>query len=269
MGSRLKELFFSQSALGAFLNCQLKFRRRYLDGLFWPGSWALDASGKEAMERGRLFHLLAQRYFSSGEETDYTLVGDEGLQDWLRRLSKFRPFDPAIVFQPEQELRQNSGGMKLMAKFDLLAFAPGGRVMIYDWKTSDSVPKQEYWRKHLQTVVYRYLACAAGAACSPYGKVEPEAVTMLYWNPRHPGMPVVLPYSRKLFAQDEEYLQKLVEEIVLRDTDQFFATTDGKRCRHCEYSPVCLGERAAEVDVEEEDADLDLDWDSITEIAPL
>ncbi len=266
MDSRLNELFFSQSALGAFLNCQLKFRRRYLDGLFWPGSWALDAAGREALEHGRLFHLLAQRYFSSGEEKDYGLVP---LQDWFRLLREFRSNDPSLVFQPEQELRLNSRGMKLMAKFDLLAFAPDGRVLVYDWKTSDSVPKQEYCRKHLQTLVYRYVVCAAGEACSPYGKVEPEAVSMLYWNPRHPGTPVVLPYSRRQFTQDEEYLRKLVGEIVTRNPAEFFATTDVKRCRHCEYAAVCLGERAAEVDVEEDEDDLSLDWDSIDEIAPL
>ena len=56
----LNELYLSQYALSTFDTCPRKFRYRYVDGLFWPRNWtSLDQ--RDRMEKGRLFHLLAQR----------------------------------------------------------------------------------------------------------------------------------------------------------------------------------------------------------------
>jgi len=267
LSNNLKQLYFSQSALGTYQSCQLRFRRRYLEGLYWPNTWALDEMGKAGLEQGRLFHLLAQRYFSGGMDPHYSVINDP-VREWLSSLVSFRPFQQHLVFQPEQELRLNSGVFRLVAKFDLLLFTPEGRSVIYDWKTTSAVPKQEYWRKHLQTVVYRYVLCAAGEACSPFGPVKPEDLSMIYWNPQYPGTYATLGYSEREFVRDGEFLQRLMAEIMAKESGEFFATTDQKRCRHCEYSPVCLGERAVEVDVAEDDQDLELDWDSIEQILP-
>lgn len=264
--NNLKELYLSQSALGTYQSCQLRFRRRYLEGLYWPNTWALDEEGKGVLEQGRLFHLLAQRYFTAGQEPGYSIV-TEPVREWLKHLVNFRPYEQDVIFLPEQELRLNTGKVRLVAKFDLLVFTPEGRALIYDWKTTGAAPKLEYWRKHLQTVVYRYMLCAAGEACSPYGPIKPGDVTMIYWNPRFPRNYVTMGYSEREFARDGEHLRRLAAEIVKREFADFFAATDQRRCRHCEYSPVCLGERAAEVDVAEDDLNFALDWESVNEIA--
>ena len=39
MVRKLDELYFSQLALRYYEKCPLKFHRRYLDGLYWPGDW--------------------------------------------------------------------------------------------------------------------------------------------------------------------------------------------------------------------------------------
>ncbi len=260
------EMFFSQSALGTYQSCQLRFRRRYLEGLYWPGTWALDKEGKDILEQGKLFHLLAQRYYMLGQDPNLNSVISEPIREWIRRLVDFRPLEPGTVFLPEQELRLHTGDLRLVAKYDLLAFKPDGRVLIYDWKTTGTAPKKEYWERHLQTIIYRYGLCAAGEACSPYGKVLPEKVSMLYWNPQFPGNTASMTYSTGQFFKDEEYLKGLIKEIENREYELFLATTDEKRCRHCEYSPICLGERAAEAALEEDDLNLELDWESINEI---
>ena len=266
--SNLKELFFSQSALGTYQNCHLKFRRRYIEGLYWPGAWSLDDAGKVSMEQGRLFHLLAQRLYSVSESQTLVQNLPEPLQRWFDSLVDFRPPEPGSLLLPEQELRLQTPELRLVAKYDLLYLRPDGKAIIYDWKTTGKPPKREYLERHLQTIVYRYVLCAAGEGCSPYGKVVPENVTSIYWNPQYPLSYIAMPYSTPQFHKDEKFLKALVREIGEREFGMFLATTDERRCHHCEYSPICQGERAGEVEIEEDDLDLDLDWESIDEIGP-
>lgn len=261
------ELFYSQSALGTYQNCPLKFRYRYLDGLYWPGTWALEPQGKRNLERGSLFHLLAQRYYTGGEANIAGQLGDDDITLWLQRLIEFRPFDQENYFSPEQELRVCRQGLRLVAKYDLLMQLADGRVVIYDWKTGNSPPKKDYWQNHLQTMVYRYMLCAAGDACLPYGKVEPDELSMIYWDPQYPASYVPLAYSRQQFASDEEFLRGLIGEIESKQPEHFLATLDDKRCRHCEYCPICLGERSMEPPIEQDNGDLDIDWQGLEELA--
>ncbi len=264
---KLDQLFYSQSSLGAYQSCQLKFRRRYLEGLFWPGSWGLDQAGREQLEQGRLFHLLAQRYFSDGVDPLHDVNVGEPVGGWINNLINLLPLSKDNLYLPEQELRLNAGNLRLVAKYDLLLFTPQGKVLIYDWKTTAGIPKPAYYTKHLQTLVYRYVLCAAGEACSPFGKVNPEDVSMMYWNPQHPSYLEPLPYSSWSFAKDFQLLHELVTQIESREFDNFLATTDVKRCNHCEYAPICLGERASQTEISEEYQDLDLNWEEIYEVA--
>ncbi|HWJ02925.1 MAG TPA: PD-(D/E)XK nuclease family protein [Verrucomicrobiae bacterium] len=260
----LKDFFYSQSALGTYQACQLKFKRRYLEGLFWPTTWSLDERAKELMEQGRQFHLLAQRYYAADGQTGHNLA--DPLSAWLVNLSAFRPIEDGSVFLPEQELRLHTPDLRLVAKYDLLVFKPDGRAIIYDWKTTGKPPRKEYWERHLQTIVYRYLLCAAGEACSPFGKVSPNMVSMLYWNPQYPEGFAAVPYSDSQFERDGQYLTSLLNEIESREWERFLATADEKRCKYCEYSPICLGVRAEEVELDEDAAvDMDLDWDNTAE----
>ena len=116
--------YYSQLALSIYQSCQLRFRRRYLDGLYWPRPIS------EQVELGMDFHLVSNRYFASGQQESYG--GDLG--SWLEALYRFRPLAPGLVFLPEQELRLKDGPVRLVAKYDLVALEPG-RVVIYDWKT--------------------------------------------------------------------------------------------------------------------------------------
>ena len=77
MPGKLDDLFFSQLALLYFEKCPLKFRRRYLDGLFWPRDWGGNQEMKELLEKGELFHQLAWRYYSRGETIDDKLLPGE------------------------------------------------------------------------------------------------------------------------------------------------------------------------------------------------
>ena len=122
MANSIDKLYFSQLALSTYLTCQLKFRRRYLEELYWPRPTT------PAVELGNDFHAAAERYFLTGEEEKYP----PPLGGMLENLHSFRPLEPGALFLPEQQLRLNSS-IKLVAKYDLIVLAD--RVYIYDWKT--------------------------------------------------------------------------------------------------------------------------------------
>jgi hypothetical protein len=242
--------FYSQLALSIYQSCQLKFRRRYLDGLYWPRPLS------EQVELGRDFHLVSNRYFASGQPESC----DGDLGSWLEALYRFRPLTPGLVFRPEQELRLKDGPVRLVAKYDLVALEPG-RVVIYDWKTDRRRLTAKACDRTLQTIVYRYLMVRAGNGY--WGRpVTPADVTMIYWNPRYPEGAVTLQYDEKRFRQDEEWLREAIAEIDGKDPDNFLATTDESTCQACEYSPICRG--ASSPEPEEDDCDdLSLSWEDI------
>lgn len=259
----LHEMYFSQSALGTFDTCQLKFRRRYLDGLFWPTNWGGHEEQREGMELGQLFHTLAQRYFARGEmPVNPGLLGDP-LQQWFTRLTEFRPFQQQGLFLPEHELRLNENGVKLVAKFDLIYIAPTGRCVIYDWKTHPGHVNAPFWRNSWQTILYRYVFSKVGDVYASRGRWNPEEITMIYWNPRYPHEVEPLVYSLKWQQKDERKIHEQIQSIQTLAYENFAPTSNLKNCNHCEYSPICHGKRALMLELEEEDTDFDLDWEAI------
>jgi radical SAM protein with 4Fe4S-binding SPASM domain len=244
--------YYSQFALSIYQSCQLRFRRRYLDGLYWP------RPADEQIRMGSDFHLISQRYFAYGHKERY----DGELGRWLDAFYRFRPFDESLVFLPEQELRLSDGALRMVAKFDLIMLAPD-RVVIYDWKTDERRLVREYYERTYQTLFYRYMLVKAG---SGYWNrpIAPSDVVMIYWNPRYPSTVVSLPYDERQYRKDGERLGEMIEEIENRDIDRFFATTEERVCRACEYSPICHG--TPPVDLEDETDDLSLSWDDIEEL---
>lgn len=261
----LDEFFFSQSALIAFQNCPRKFRYRYLDGLFWPADWGSDVEQRKAIEEGRQFHLLAERYYYRGEAPEEMSVSGE-LGRMFQEMVQFRPYQASVRFWPEHELRVNDGILRLVAKYDLLYITPAGRAIIYDWKTNATPSKINYWRNHLQTIVYRYVLCKVGGIYAPDGIIRPEDVTMVYWNPRYPHAAEPLNYSAKQMENDEIFLRDTISKIKQLDYEHFTTTGDQKRCNVCEYCPICHGKRAMELELEKEDMDVDLNWEAVGEI---
>jgi hypothetical protein len=134
---------------------------------------------------------------------------------------------------PEITLTVPLGDFALMAKFDLLAVAPGERAVIIDWKTAQHIPRAEALGKRLQTIVYRYVLAKGGAHLNSGTAFPPEQIEMIYWYVGHDGATRRFPYDSQQVAADEAYLLALVQEISTR-TD-FPLTTDETRCRFCIY----------------------------------
>ncbi|WP_027340474.1 PD-(D/E)XK nuclease family protein [Halonatronum saccharophilum] len=261
----LEDMYFSASALKTYETCRLKFKRRYLDGLYWPSDWVQSPEDKNIFKEGQDFHTLAQRYYERGRIVDPTNLISLQIEKWLENLISFRPYNDNAKFYPEQEIRVNESGIKLMAKYDLLYLGQEGQGIIYDWKTYKKQPKLEYWENNLQTIVYRYLLVKGGGNYHQKGSWPLEDIILIYWNPRYPKDYQPLNYTQWQFERDEDRIKKLIKEIKNLEIDEFYPTDNNKACLYCEYRPLCHGEEALKVDVEEEDLNLDLDWDQIEE----
>lgn len=259
----------SALALGTYLTCPLRFRYRYVDRLYWSKLWSATEAERKAVERGQDFHLIASRLYAGvepGRSADP--VEQRELDAWVNLLQGFLPLTLDRAFYPELELRLNQPRLKLQAKFDLLVVDPDGRATIFDWKTEKQMPKRSYLLTTTQTLLYRFMLCAAGGAFSPRGRFRPQEIAMIYWNPLHPHRWERLDYSEAQFEQDEWVLQDLVSRILRTPPDGFLATSEERICPHCEYRVICHGRRADEVDLadEEELFETTLSWDTLPEL---
>lgn len=265
----IDELYFSASALRTYQTCQLKFKRRYIDGLFWPDDWVKDKASKETQRLGQLFHTLAERYYLRGKIPDSREVIEDKVANWLERLVDFRPYNEQDQFLPEHRLQFNSGELKLLAKYDLLHITDDDRVVIYDWKTYRNNSKKSYLQRSMQTIMYRYLLARAGGDYSQTGSWQPGEITLIYWNPRYPNDSKKFPYSSEQYKKDEEKIKQLIAQVKNTDyevDDDVLATSEQNNCLSCEYRPICHGEPALEIEPKEEDLELVEDWDDIDPI---
>lgn len=265
----LNERHMSAMALRTYLSCPLRFRYRYLDNLYWSRQWGSAPEEQKALERGQNFHLMARRYYSGVDPAQVAdPVEQSELESWIQLLAGFLPRTADRAFHPELELRLNRPDLRLMAKFDLVVVDPDGRATIFDWKTEKRMPRKSYLLKAPQTLVYRYMLCAAGGQYSPRGRFKPEEIEMIYWNPLYPSRWERLPYSEAQFQKDEEYLRSLTAQILRTPREAFLATSEMNICRHCEYQMICHGRRAEQVDTEEEEAlyEATLSWEDLPEL---
>ena len=263
----LNELYFSQLALKVYDSCPLKFKKRYLDGLYWPADWSGNYSQKEIVKKGRNFHLLAQRYYDRGETIKKDYISEELLK-WFNELKKFRPYNNIDKFLPEHELRINKEKIKLVAKYDLLYIdKKNKRLIIYDWKTNKKRFIRDKLKSNLQTKVYLYVLAEAGLFYYFAENFDLNKMSIIYWNPRYPKQNVKINYSRKNYKKDKKFLKDKIEEIKNLKYNEFFKTDNKKTCKFCEYRPICLGKKAESIEVEDDDINLEIDWDNIDEIS--
>lgn len=254
--------YFSQSSLQTYKTCPLKFRLRYIDGLYWPVE--CESALKLSSEIGKTFHLVAQRYFLG---ISPLFSGDElgiMMREWYKNLASQFPLEGTWI--PEISLKLNRQPLRLTATYDVIHIPGDGTILIYDWKTGQKPPSWNTLRHALQTVVYRYLMVEAGETV--VGRpISPEDVTVIYWNPRFPTSRVILRYSEKDYHQDESILKELVSEIINNEYRDFKPAADPKTCLKCEYRMTCKG-REPEGKEEDEAGELEIvDWDDAPEIA--
>ncbi len=269
---------FSQSALQDFSDCRRRFQLRYLLHFTWPALESEPALENERfIQRGDFFHRLAHQYLA-GVSADRlgSMIQEDLLSGWWENFQRFTSLaglDSCAALHPEIGLTAPLGEYRLAAKYDLIAMPGDGRFIIYDWKTSQRQQEREWLAGRLQTRLYPYLLVRAGSGLNRGRSVEPEEVEMIYWFASFPDEPVRFPYSLSRFDEDQAFITQMIAEIVALPPEQFYLTTQEKRCAYCIYRSLCgRGEQAGRFGDKDESYETDgptaslIDFEQIAEI---
>lgn len=276
MSNRLDGFLFSQTSLQDWLQCKRRFRYLYLDNLAYPAPETADQIEFERhMEQGDQFHrLVHQHLVGIPAEVIRKRIEDAQVRAWWQNyLAGGLNGLPDKRFA-EVTLTAPVGDYRLIAKYDLVAVAPGERVVIVDWKTAVNRPRAATLEQRIQTVVYRYLMVEAGAYYNGGIPLQPEQVEMVYWFTNFPAEPERLPYTTAQYQLDKALLGNLVREVA---TEQTFPKVDEiereRVCRFCNYRSLCWDDVNAGafadmlmLDEDEADSSFDIDLDQIAEI---
>lgn len=270
---------FSQSSLQDFNDCRRRFLLRYVQHVAWPAVQAEPARENELhIQRGERFHRLAQQYLLGVPEEKLTRMAaaddDPLISTWWQNFLENIPVHLEGARYVEVTLKAPLSRHRLIAKYDLVLVSPGGKITIYDWKTSPKRPSRSRLLERAQTHVYPYLLACAGGVFNGGNSIEPEQIEMIYWFTQPDQAPELFAYSREIFEQDRLYLNDLVEQIGVLAVDQFGMAETEKVCGYCVYRSLCRrGTRAGdlisddEIDEASDGGDFSIDLEQIGEIS--
>ncbi len=282
MTSLPEDFQFSQASLQDFVDCPRRFQLRYLMELRWPAAEAEPIDAYEhRMELGRAYHrLVQQRALGIPEDQIGRTISDPELRAWWENTLAYRPIalyggesESATVWS-ERGLAGAVAGYRLVAKYDVVISQPGTRVVIIDWKTSAKRTPDRFLRERLQTRVYPFLMVQAGAELCTGVAITPDQVEMVYWFPGFPDSPAHFPYSEAQYQEDGAYLGGLIQRIAQMSADDFYLTSDERRCLYCPYRSYCdRGTQAGALEdveavfvLQEAVESVEFDFDQIAEI---
>ncbi len=267
---------FSQASLQDYVDCERRFKLRYLDHVTWPAVQAEPVLENERkMQRGMDFHQMVQQSLVGVPEQMVTKTAKEAdVRQW------WSSFQDTIAKRikgdtyPELTLSAHFAGYRLIAKYDLIAIEPGKRAVIYDWKTSERRPARTWLAKRLQTRVYPYLLVLAGAMLNEGKPFLPEQVEMMYWFANDPQAVEAFSYESVSFSNDGSFLGNLIGDIRTKGQLDFARCEKNSACKFCVYRSLCdldiqAGDlRDAEGDLEQAGTlDFTLSFEQIGEIA--
>jgi hypothetical protein len=258
----------SQSSLQDYADCARRFQLRYLDQLVYPAVETEPAlENEQHQQEGEYFHRLVQQHLLGiPAEKVGRLANTPNLQRWWGNyLNAFAfPAAPQAIY-PELTLSAPLPPFRLLAKFDLVALLPDGRVIIYDWKTYRKRPRNEFLILRWQTRVYRALLVRAGSQLNGGQPLTPEQIEMVYWFSDFPADPAHFPYNAAQFKRDWDALERLAAKI--STAQNFPLTDDEQKCAWCSYRSYCnRGAQAGEGEEAEIETSPEINFEQIGEI---
>jgi CRISPR/Cas system-associated exonuclease Cas4 (RecB family) len=273
---------FSQSNLQDYADCQRRFQLRYLLHQAWP---AVEAEpyleNERRIDQGARFHKIVRQFLIGLPEDQIkrSITHDEIMNSWWNNFIKaYREGnldllkDKANQHLEEMTLSVPVGEFRLIAKYDLLIFQPDGRVVIFDWKTSQNHPKRRWLAERMQTHVYPFVLVGAAQSLLEV-EIDPKYIEMVYWFANQPDQLERFAYDDNSYREDGRLLSNLISTIAQKTEPVFPLTPDIKRCLYCTYRSLCNRgvtagdlqhlEGEPEVDL---DGEITIDFDQIGEI---
>lgn len=271
------EFLFSQSSLQDYVDCPRRFELRYLERLAWPALISEPVLEVENhMRQGQRLHQLIHQYFLGiPAEILSESIQDDRLSHWWEQFLRAAPLDELPEQRyPEYTLTTPLAGSRIMAKFDLLAFQPGERCLILDWKTFRKQPSRRFLLEKVQTRLYNFILTQAALGLNHGDPFMPEQIEMIYWFPDFPDQPLRFQYSTAQMKTDQIALTEWIGQIKATQSGEFQLTTDHNRCLFCNYRSLCeRGSTAGDWNSQEDEitgtditSGLELDFDQIAEI---
>jgi len=275
---------FNQSNLQDFVDCRRRFQLKHLLHLAWPAVEAEPVLENERLiELGSRFHHLVHQYLLGIPLSELKIPEqEEELALWWQHFQSaiadggelHNAWLPSTNRYPEITLAGRLGDIRLVAKVDLIAVYSDGTIQIFDWKTTQHVPRRAWLTERLQSKVYPYLLTKAGAFLNKEQPISPDQVEMIYWYPAVPDTLMRIPYSQKQYQADSTYLHSLLDTLLHLKEDEFPMTSDEQHCKFCVYRSLCnRGITAGQlIDFENstsigEDDTFDIDFSQIDEIS--
>ncbi len=229
---------FSQSSLQDYSDCERRFNLRYIAQLTWPAveSEPILENERRQME-GQTFHRLVQQHLLGLPVDKLTgLANSSNLSEWWENYLNYDFHLSEYEIHPEINLTAQIGKHRLTANFDLLAIGQE-KILIFDWKTYQKRPREEWLAKTYQTRVYRSLLVQAGSFLTNNISINPEKVEMIYWLANFPMQPIQFPYDTSQSLRDWQHLDAMISRIDAQE--EFPMTADNKKCNYCPYRSYC------------------------------
>lgn len=273
---------FSQSNLQDYRDCARRFELRHLQRRQYPAPVAEPLEALERhRQRGEHFHRLVQQHQSGIDEGILTRsVQDDEVQGWWQSYLAFAKAHLTGVGRRFAELSMYTEveGHRLTAKYDLVS-VNDGRVVIFDWKTSQFKPKRSALEQRLQSIVYPFVMAQAGGqllgAREGSMGIDPSRIEMWYWFTAAPAEPEKFAYDAAKYTADHDVIADYIREISART--HFEKTQNLRHCNYCVYRSLCdRGQRAGDADVmgeyseadtfDTEIGDFKFDFDQVAEV---
>jgi CRISPR/Cas system-associated exonuclease Cas4 (RecB family) len=239
---------FSQGNLQDYVDCQRRFQLRHILRQAWP---AVEAEPflefEHKMELGARFHVVIRQHLSGISESQIeSTLGDEMVINdwWMNYKLSFRQgllkeiMERGKYFE-EISLSTPINKFRLVAKYDLLVLQPDGKLIIMDWKTSQTHPKRKWLANRLQSHVYPYVLATGASTLINRLQPDPAEIEMIYWFTNQPDQPERFSYDIHLFKDDARYLENLIMAIDQKTEAVFPLTPDVQRCLFCTYRSLC------------------------------
>ena len=227
-----KNFLYTQSSIGTFMQCPLKFRYRYFEGLYGSD----DDSLKESFEKGSRFHLLAERYFKE-IDTEGEYIQDGDLKELFYKLKEKYPLETNCRYLSEYDIRERSEKIRLMARYDLIISRPNNRIQIVDFKTNKKRLSQESIEDSLQTKIYLYLLKENFKyVFENIRKIK--NIEMVYYQTEYSEENFVVKYDDESHEKNKSFLTKTLENIESFDF-MGYEKTQVNHCKVCEFKIFC------------------------------
>lgn len=233
---------FSANSLQDYLDCPRRFELKYILKQAWP---ALSSEPALQFERhialGNQFHQYVNQ-FMSGVPLEPLLesIQDSDLQAWFRNFLNFFERVPAVQKFSEFRLLTSLQQQPLIAVCDLIVIFQDGDLSIYDWKTTQRIPKKEELIHRIQTLLYPFIVFQTAPRFLTEGFSNPEKISLryVYVAQAHDNV-LEFPYSAEQHHHNQQYLEKLISEILSLQPGSFPCTSNRRACAFCNYRSLC------------------------------